>query len=95
MAGSAADKAENLKVSKYANLQVSGNYIFTPIAVETLGTWGPSALAICAEIGGRIAAATGDVRSYSFLRQRIDIAIQKGNAAAIVGTFPTGDITEH
>jgi hypothetical protein len=87
-AGSAAVKAETNKRMKYTELADSGDYIFAPIAVETLGAWGPSALAICAEIGGRIAARTGDPRATSFLRQRMDIAVQKGNAAAVVGTLP-------
>ena len=86
-AGSAAVKAEANKRQKYVELANSGDYIFTPIAVETLGAWGPSALAICAEIGGRIAARTGDPRATSFLRQRMDIAVQRGNSAAVVGTF--------
>jgi hypothetical protein len=87
-AGSAAVRAEASKRAKYAALAESGDYIFSPIAVETLGSWGPSALAICAEIGGRIAARTGDPRATSFLRQRMDIAVQRGNAAAVVGTLP-------
>jgi hypothetical protein len=87
-AGSAAVKAEVNKKTKYIELADSGDYIFTPIAVETLGAWGPSALAICAEIGGRIAVRTGDPRATSYLRQRMDIAVQKGNAAAVVGTLP-------
>ena len=40
-----------------------------------------SALAICAEIGGRPAALTRDAGSFAFLRQRLGIAVQKGNAA--------------
>jgi hypothetical protein len=80
--------AESRKRSKYASFVESGNYIFAPVAVETLGAWGPSALELCADIGGRTAAITGDVRAGSFLRQRLDIAIQRGNAAAVVGTFP-------
>jgi len=48
---------------------------------------GPEAEQITAEIGGRIARLTGDLRSTAFLRQRIDVAIQKGNAAAIHGTI--------
>ena len=61
------------------------DHIFAPIAIETLG---PSALEICAEIGGRIAARTGDPRLTSFLRLRMDIAVQRGNAASVVGTLP-------
>ena len=51
-AGSAAERAEVLKQTKYAELVASGDFLFAPIAIETLGAWGPSALSICAEIGG-------------------------------------------
>jgi len=49
---------------------------------------GHAALDLCAEIGGRIAASTGDVRSTGFPRQRLDIAIQKSNDATALGTLP-------
>src|SRR5206468_299886 len=91
VAGSAAEAAEARKQTKYSDLVVSGDFTFAPIAVETLGAWGPSALSICAEIGGRTAALTGDARSFAFLRQRLGIAVQKDNAAAVVGTVPQGD----
>ena len=90
-AGSAAVKAEALKNIKYAELASSGDFIFAPIAIETLDAWGPSALSLCAEIGGRSANLTGDVRALSFLKQRLSLAVQKGNAAAVVGTHPLGD----
>jgi hypothetical protein len=90
-AGSVAEQAEDRKRTKYAELVASGDYIFAPVAIETLGVWGPSALEICADIGGRIAARTGDMRSYAFLRQRLGIAVQRGNAAAVLGTMPWSD----
>jgi hypothetical protein len=86
-----AEQAETRKFSKYAELVASGEYIFAPIAIETLGVWGPSALAICAEIGGRIAERTGDIRSVAFLKQRLGVAVQRGNASAVMGTVPWGD----
>ena len=89
-AGSAAVEAESKKQTKYIELSKSGDYAFAPIAIETLGAWGPSALQITDEIGGRIAKCTGDIRSTAFLRQRLDIAIQKGNAAAVHGTMAVG-----
>jgi len=86
-AGSAAVLAEGKKREKYSELITSGPYIFVPIAIETMGAWGPEAQEICREIGGRITRSTGDVRSTAFLRQRLDVAIQKGNAAAVLGTM--------
>ena len=87
-AGSVAEQAENRKNSKYAELVASGDLIFAPIAIETLGVWGPSALEICADIGGRIASRTGDSRAFAFLMQRLGIAVQRGNADAVIGTIP-------
>ena len=92
--GSAASSAESRKRSKYAELSSSGNYIFAPIAIETLGAWGPCALEICADLGGRIAQHTGDARATAFLKQRLDIAIQRGNAAAVVGTLAEGNVLQ-
>ena len=92
--GSAASGAEARKNTKYAELASSGDYLFAPIAVESLGVFGPSALAVCADIGGRIATQTGDIRALAFLKQRLGLAVQKGNAAAVVGTHPEGDMRE-
>ena len=93
-AGSVAGTAEAQKQIKYAELAASGDFIFAPIAIESLGVWGPSALSICAEIGGRITSLTGDIRAFAFLKQRLGLAVQRGNAAAVVGTHPQGDIKE-
>ena len=92
-AGSAAVRADDLKRVKYAELAASANYIFELVAIETLGTWGASALSICSEIGGRVATRTGDIRAFAFLKQRLSIAVQKGNAAAVIGTSPLGDVS--
>ena len=58
-----------------------------PIAIETLGTWGEEGLAFVNEVGRRIAADTGDKRATSFLKQRLAMAVQRGNAAAVLGTI--------
>jgi hypothetical protein len=94
LAGSAASCAEQLKCTKYRELQASGDYIFTPVAIETLGSWGPAASSFCEELGARVARESGDLRSAAFLRQRLSIAVQKGNAASVLGTFPLTDDTE-
>jgi hypothetical protein len=86
-AGTAALEAERNKHTKYQEIVSSNRFIFAPIAIETLGAWGPSAQEILKELGSRIAKHTGDARSFTFLKQRLDIAIQRGNAASIAGTF--------
>src|SRR6267154_3532697 len=82
-AGSAAASAEQSKRAKYAELTASNAYIFAPVAVETLGTWGESAANLCRDIGSRLAALSGDPRSHQFLIQRLALAVQRGNAASV------------
>ena len=65
-----------------------------PIAIETLGTWGPSAEELCKDIGSRLSVITGEPRSTQFLKQRLSLAVQRGNAAAVSGTAPSEDILE-
>jgi len=92
-AGSAAARAEQLKNTKYSQLRGRVDILFAPMAIESLGTWGPSAADICKEIGSRLALISGDTRSLSFLRQRLGLAVQRGNAAAISGTSPSVDFS--
>ena len=58
------------------------------MAVETLGVWGGGAEELLAGLGKRLGEATGDARAGFFLRQRVDIAIQRANALSVLGTFP-------
>ncbi|CAH2263171.1 jg24009 [Pararge aegeria aegeria] len=71
---------------KYENLDSS--FIFVPFGVETLGPWGPEARALFKELSKRVIESTGDPRAGSYLGQRISLAIQRGNAASILGTVP-------
>ena len=86
--GAPSEAAEQKKHKKYANL--SEQYIFTPFAIETLGSWGPEASSFVSELGRRLAAATGEPRATSFLRQKISIAVQRGNAVCIRQSLPDG-----
>jgi hypothetical protein len=61
---------------------------FVPVAIETLGSWGQAGLAFVNEVGRRISAVSGDKRATSFLKQRLAMAVQRGNAAAVLGTLP-------
>ena len=55
-----------------------------------MGHWGPTTLRFVGELGRLLAQNTGEPRSTGFLRQRLSIAIQRGNAAAVRGTVPEG-----
>ena len=59
-----------------------------PVAIETLGSYGPQGLQFVQEIGDRITAATGDKRAPTFLFQAISMAVQRGNAVSIRGSIP-------
>ena len=91
-AGAAATRAEASKVAKYA--AIATTHIFVPLAFETLGPWGEQAQSFVTELGRRISAVTGDTREIAYLKQRLSIAIQRGNALACLGTlgqFTVGD----
>ena len=86
-AGSSAERAASLKTKKYEEL--ARNHIFIPLACEVTGNWCSEAIDFLYELGDRISAVTGDRRKSTFLFQRLSVALQKGNAACIIGTMPT------
>ena len=53
-----------------------------------MGAWGEESLNFIKDLGSRIAAVRDEKRSTSFLFQRLGIAVQRGNAASILGTLP-------
>ena len=83
-AGGAAEAAESRKQQTYELLE--DKFIVQPVGFETLGSWGPAARTFLSDIGRRIEQATGRERSSEFLRQRISMEIQRGNAASVMGT---------
>jgi len=82
--GFVANEAEAKKRAKYACL--SPTFHFVPVAVETLGALGEEADSFIHELGRRITTITGERRATEFLLQRLSVAIQRGNAASVMGT---------
>ena len=79
---------ESKKLSKYAHLE--STHHFVPVAVETLGALGPDspeASSLLKEIARRISLARGEERAHEFLLQRVAVAIQRGNAASVLGSM--------
>ena len=76
------------KVTNWHTIRRSVSTLVKPVAVETLGAWGPDSLKFVKEIGKRIADNCGDQRSTSFLLQAISMAIQRGNVTSIRGSVP-------
>lgn len=85
-AGEAARLGEIQKRGKYSELE--SRFIFIPFAVETFGAWGSDAKNLIKCIGRMIRGVTNEVKSTAYLIQRISIAIQRGNAASVMGTIP-------
>ena len=84
-AGTVAAQAEQRKRTKYTELEASHHFV--PVAIETTGVFGPEALQFLRELGHRLKSESGEAQSFHFLQQRISVAIQRGNAAAVLGTM--------
>jgi hypothetical protein len=80
--GSASEEAERRKRVKYSAL--NDRFQFEPIAVETTGVYSPSTLSLLEEMGRRMAEATGDPRETLWLKQRLGLAVQRGNSFSIL-----------
>ena len=83
-AGAVADLAEGKKADKYSSLGVG--YSFAPIAIETFGAMGKNTLSFLKELGHRVSRCTGEVKAKAFLLQRLSVAVQRGNAASVLGS---------
>ena len=79
--GALADNKENKKTRKYSSL--APDYIFSPIAIDSVGAYGRSAQETIKEIGKRTYIQTGNRDATFQLRQRTSVAIQKSNAISI------------
>ena len=82
-----ASFAEDNKRLKYA--EINRTYIFVPMTVETMGAVGEEGLIFLKDLGARIRTVAKERRSFEFLMQRFSVAIQRGNAACILGTLPS------
>jgi hypothetical protein len=84
--GAAASSAAAFKCAKYASIEP--NYLFVPIAIETLGPWNTEGLNFVKELGRRMTQITQEPRETLFLLQQVSIAVQRGNAASFLGSLP-------
>ena len=84
--GVVATDAESRKRIKYEI--ISPDSLFRAHSCQTLGALGEEATAFLKDLGGRIAEVTKERRAVEFLLQRISVAIQRGNAACVLGITP-------
>ena len=73
------------KKQKYSCL--SSTHLFTPIAIESSGVFGTEAISFVRELGLRLKNVTGEPASRHYLIQKLSVAVQRGNAAAILSSM--------
>ena len=83
-AGHVATEAEKRKFEHYDHLEK--DFVFVPVCVETMGTFGSESQKLIKEIGRNLKAVSGEKRSTAFLFQSIGLAVQRGNAQSVLGT---------
>ena len=84
-AGAVAIQTEERNKQKYSCL--SSTHLFTPIAIESSGVFGTEAISFVRELGLRLKNVTGEPASRHYLIQKLSVAVQRGNAAAILGSM--------
>uniref|UniRef100_A0A8D9BG78 Uncharacterized protein n=2 Tax=Cacopsylla melanoneura TaxID=428564 RepID=A0A8D9BG78_9HEMI len=87
-AGAAAEEANKKKISKYSFISAQ-NYIFQALAFETLGPFSADTKKFLNKVGLALVQLTGNQKARAYLFQRISLAIQRGNAASVLGTLPS------
>ena len=85
--GAVAVQAEMNKISRYSHLDSS--YLFVPVAIETCGSFGSKAREFFQEVGRQVKRATQEGNAYECMTQRIAVAVQRGNAASVLGPWET------
>ena len=74
--GAVAVDAESRKYSNLDRLLL--------VAIEILEVLGPEAIAFVSELARHVAAVRNEPRSHQFLVHRFSVAVQRGNAAAVL-----------
>ncbi|KAJ4429682.1 hypothetical protein ANN_21883 [Periplaneta americana] len=90
-AASAAELAVKKKIRAQIAIVADASFLnptTTPFAVETFGPWRHDAKVLVSQISQILISITGDRRCTTYLRQRLSIAIQRGNAMSVLGTLP-------
>ena len=82
--GAVASAAEERKKRKYSHLDRC--HSFVPVAIETTGVFGPDTVQFLRELGRRLQLVSADHNSFTYLVQRLSVAVQRGNAASVMGS---------
>ena len=91
--GTIVTEAEARKIEKYREL-IDNGYFFQPVALEEQSSLGESSEIFITRLCEMLCRAHDDQRVGNFLKQRISIALQIGNAACVLGTVSDRDAFE-
>ena len=91
--GTTATEAEARKVEKYREL-IDNGYIFLPVPLEVQCSLDESSEIFITRLCKMLCRSQDDQRAGSFLKQRISMALQIGNAACVLGTVSDRDAFE-
>ena len=91
--GTTATEAEARKIEKYREL-IDMGYIFQSVALDVQGFLGESSEIFITRPCKRLCRSHDNQRVGSFLKQRISMALQIGNAACVLGTVSDRDAFE-
>jgi len=80
-----ASAAELNKIAKYSDIIAGVDFV--PFVIESSVVWGEQAMSLVKELGRRMAEVNKEPRSTMFLRQCLSVAVQRANAACILGTL--------
>ena len=91
--GNHRHRGRSAKFEKYREL-INNEYIFQPGALEVQGFLGESSVVIITRLCKLLCRSHDNQRAGSFLKQRISMALQIGNAACGLGTVSDRDAFE-
>ena len=72
--------------SECNNINNNNEHLFVPLAIETSGAFVPVE-PFFTDLGKQVADQLEEPRTYYYLLQRVTVEVQKGDAAAILGTL--------
>ena len=84
-AGSASESASVRKWAKYSSLP--SEYLFQPIALESLGTASTDTATFLSDLGRLISGVSGDPREGFYLWQRVSVCLQRFNSVFLRQSF--------
>ena len=80
--------SRNGSIKEICNVRRPSSFVpFQPIALESLGAINESAVECLLDLGGRIAATSGDEREGVFLFQRLSVILQRYNSILLHNSF--------